>query len=507
MARSMRMRTPRQSVSACHAPLPVSNAAFSAPGASSLHAPSTPPPLSPLRPLKHNSKRAFGSLKTAMLWPFAYFRNELMHALVAFCLVFGADATRAYLPATLVDTILAPAAAVFSLVFGPLTSSLPPPIAFALSYSAFCIAHLASVVLVCAVRRYFKPAAQLVSKIRANGPVHATPRWHTFTFCARDGVSLNVQVSLPIGTNGGDTAPTINEACGSVTVPADRPLMLLASPLGQCGPSSYDTITAYYGDAFTYVSWDYRGFFGTSLPEQPRHLSVADNARDALEVLRACGRAHCDVMIGHSMGTAVALELCLLAPRAVRSLVLFNSLHGQVFSTAFQPLIRFPFLGDLVATSVEQVLKFPRLLEYTRRFLIGYFQFSFTRHVRFPWFFESPYLTAIAGQRYMRDFINAYFEHICKSDSNIESYLRLFQELDAFSLYHLLPSIQQPTLLISGALDMLTPALSSLEMARRLPHAQHYCDPFSTHLSLLESPEWCLASVVAFLRELGISSL
>ena len=61
--------------------------------------------------------------------------------------------------------------------------------------------------------------------------------------------------------------------------------------------------------------------------------------------------------------------------------------------------------------------------------------------------------------------------------------------------------------LISGALDMLTPALSSLEMARRLPHAQHYCDPFSTHLSLLESPEWCLASIVAFLREHDISSL
>jgi pimeloyl-ACP methyl ester carboxylesterase len=41
-------------------------------------------------------------------------------------------------------------------------------------------------------------------------------------------------------------------------------------------------------------------------------------------------------MVGHSMGTAVAMELCLLAPAAVRSLVLLNGLHGKVFHTAFQ---------------------------------------------------------------------------------------------------------------------------------------------------------------------------
>jgi hypothetical protein len=74
----------------------------------------------------------------------------------------------------------------------------------------------------------------------------------------------------------------------------------------------------------------------------------------------------------------------------------------------------------------------------------------------------------------------------------MENYMRLFQELDAFSLFHLLRSIQQPTLIISGALDTVTPALSSMEMARRMPHASHYCDPFSTHMSLLESPEWCV---------------
>jgi len=44
--------------------------------------------------------------------------------------------------------------------------------------------------------------------------------------------------------------------------------MLLAAPLGQCGPSIYAPIMARYGDDFTYISWDYRGFFGSSLEKR-----------------------------------------------------------------------------------------------------------------------------------------------------------------------------------------------------------------------------------------------
>lgn len=36
------------------------------------------------------------------------------------------------------------------------------------------------------------------------------------------------------------------------------------------------------------------------------------------------------------MGTAVTMELCLLAPATVRCMVLLNGLHGKVFHTAFQ---------------------------------------------------------------------------------------------------------------------------------------------------------------------------
>jgi len=36
-------------------------------------------------------------------------------------------------------------------------------------------------------------------------------------------------------------------------------VMLLAAPLGQCGPDIYIPIMARFGSEFIYVTWDYRG--------------------------------------------------------------------------------------------------------------------------------------------------------------------------------------------------------------------------------------------------------
>jgi len=51
-----------------------------------------------------------------------------------------------------------------------------------------------------------------------------------------------------------------------------------------------------------------------------------------------------------------------------------------------------------------------------------------------------------------------------------------FQELDAHSVYHLLPLIEQPILTISGFFDMLIPVNQSAEIAWRVSgDAVHYC--------------------------------
>jgi pimeloyl-ACP methyl ester carboxylesterase len=309
------------------------------------------------------------------------------------------------------------------------------------------------------------------------------PEFRTITHTTRDGLKLKVSISqCPLGK-----------------VPSK--IMLLAEPLGQCGPMIYSPIMTWYGPEFTYVTWDYRGFFGANLGKSflPRLLSIPEHARDAEEVLRAAGFSKADVVVGHSMGTVVLFEMALLFPKSVGALVIMNGFHGHVYSTAFQPIIRLPFAGDCVSTLVELLLSRDFLLRtafYVAKPLLKY---TLPIYVQL---FGSKLRRATEGKDYLLQFLQKYMDTITETPEHMERWLRMFQELDAHSVFHLLHTIKQPTLLISGYLDMLTPAMQSVEIARRIPHAIHYCDPFSSHATILESPEWALAEIVEFIASL-----
>lgn len=81
------------------------------------------------------------------------------------------------------------------------------------------------------------------------------------------------------------------------------------------------------------------------------------------------------------------------------------------------------------------------------------------------------------------------------------NYLRTFIELHAHSIFHALRSIEQPTLIISGFLDYLTPAYNSFEMASKMPNAQHVCHFCATHFALIEFPDEVVEDMAAFLEE------
>eukprot|EP00927_Polykrikos_kofoidii_P059592 TRINITY_DN54739_c0_g1_i1.p1 TRINITY_DN54739_c0_g1~~TRINITY_DN54739_c0_g1_i1.p1 ORF type:complete len:432 (-),score=49.59 TRINITY_DN54739_c0_g1_i1:48-1343(-) len=306
---------------------------------------------------------------------------------------------------------------------------------------------------------------------------HGVPTFKTLQHRTRDGVDLNVRIAKS------DSSSKV---------------MLLACPLGMCGTSTYNPIMCWFGPAFTYVSWDYRGFFGSEKPRRLRKISIPEHAEDAFEVLQACGYDKADVMVGHSMGTAVSFEAVLQHPEKVGTLILMNGFHGHVFNTAFQPIWRYPAVGDILSSFVSCLLKNPNLLDVARRALQPVLKVVLPTYARW---FGSQMLVKLCGDTYLVDFLEEYLGRICETRSSTESFIQLFQELDAHSVYHLLSSINHPTLLISGLLDVLTPAMQTFEIERQMPRASHYCDPFSGHASILESPEWCVAEIDVFIRE------
>src|SRR5690606_29453661 len=80
------------------------------------------------------------------------------------------------------------------------------------------------------------------------------------------------------------------------------------------------------------IHWHYRAHGRSGLPVDPARIDVPAHARDLVSILDAheVDRA---VLIGHSMGTQVALETLRLAPERVRALVLVCGSYGKVTAT------------------------------------------------------------------------------------------------------------------------------------------------------------------------------
>ena len=53
------------------------------------------------------------------------------------------------------------------------------------------------------------------------------------------------------------------------------------------------------------------------------------------------------------------------------------------------------------------------------------------------------------------------------NEQHTVNYMQLFMMLDSHSSFHIMHQIKHPVLIITGFLDMLTPAYHSFEMARR----------------------------------------
>jgi 3-oxoadipate enol-lactonase len=269
-----------------------------------------------------------------------------------------------------------------------------------------------------------------------------------------------------------------------------RTTILLANGLGGRLFAWEPLITALLPD-YRFVTWDYRGLFDSDMPERKHRLAVRDHVDDAIAVLDAEGGGEATATVGWSMGVQIGLELAATYPARVRGLVLMNGTYGHALSTGFQPLFSLRFVPKRLHASVEWLRARPDAA--------GALAFA-ARGAELP---VTLMLALTAGSRapLLTPFVRRYLDNVL--GPCFGNFLRLFQELDAHSAYHLLPEITAPTLVVSGALDVLTPAYQSREMARRLPRAELLALQRASHFALLERPEIVVPRVASFLRGLG----
>jgi len=237
------------------------------------------------------------------------------------------------------------------------------------------------------------------------------------------------------------------------------------------------------GSSWECIHWNYPGHGRSSDPVNANELSVArlaDNAKTILEHANS-GPA---IVVGHSMGTQVALELYNRHPECVRGLVLVCGSSGRLIENFHEG----PLLNYLVP-----------FFDLGTRFI--------PRHMSGIWkaihFEKLLGLVKFSGEVNNRLIQSAdllqYFTRFNRVDFSVA--LRTLEAAGRHDASYQLGEIDVPSLVIGGELDTFTPAKRSVLLATRIPECESLLVKGGTHSLPIEQPELINLRIRRFLNE------
>jgi pimeloyl-ACP methyl ester carboxylesterase len=190
------------------------------------------------------------------------------------------------------------------------------------------------------------------------------------------------------------------------------------------------------------------------------------------------------VIVGHSMGTQVALEAYHRYPDRVRGLVLMCGSYGRVTQT-FRGV---PILEAILPKITDFVLKKPEI-------------------ARAVWSRIPPDISIkialragdLDPEKVNPEDIKPYITHMVHVD--LPMFLKMLRAAGDHTAEGYLSSITVPTLIIAGERDSFTPASLSEAMAERIPGAELLMVKRGTHVAPLEQHELVNDAIKKFIRE------
>jgi pimeloyl-ACP methyl ester carboxylesterase len=241
----------------------------------------------------------------------------------------------------------------------------------------------------------------------------------------------------------------------------------------------------YFRDRYRLLSWDYRGLYGSAAPRDPKALTIAHHARDALWLLRE-ERADRAAVVGWSMGVQVGLELFRAAPERVASLGMVNGVAGRPWDYVFN----LNLVGRLLPPFLRGLRSMPRTIEAIVR-----------QATRLPDPGTWVKRIGLAAGGFDEQVAGEVIEKFRALD--MDMFIRLLEQMGEHDAWDLLPMIDVPVLIVAGSRDVFTPRSAAERMARRTRGSEIMIIPGATHYAALEYPEMVNLRLEKFLRERG----
>lgn len=250
-----------------------------------------------------------------------------------------------------------------------------------------------------------------------------------------------------------------------------------------CDAMSWRYFVDYFAPKHRVVLFDYRGHGRSPAPRRPEDASVETNVRDAVVLMKAL-RLRKVVVVGHSMGGQVALELVHRHPERVRGMVLTLCAYRRPLSTLRDPAAR-RMAEPFLRVCCEQPELVKQMLQNTAAGPVG---FSVGRAM-------GMYHPAYCRPK---DWLH-YLEHFASLDHRTYGHMALSLQRHDAGPY--LPKIACPVLVIGGERDSISPGWIARKMHVRIPRSELLMLPRGSHIGHLEHDLLVNLRVEKFLRE------
>lgn len=240
----------------------------------------------------------------------------------------------------------------------------------------------------------------------------------------------------------------------------------------------------HYADRYRIITFDYRGHNASGVPRNDRHITLEWCARDVEDLMNYL-KIEDAVCLGHSLGVPVLVHAALLLKKRMRGMVL---VCGSVYNP-FQHMLYTHRLMPVYRATSKLFEHFPDA--YARIFR-SVTQTKLTRFMILQLGFNPE--TALDED------VDGYLAGV--NSSPLATFYALLSDYTSVDRRKLLPKVKQPTLVLAGDEDCVTPLHVQEEMARLLPHAHFDVIHQGSHNAHSDFPDVCNDRIDQFLERI-----
>lgn len=228
---------------------------------------------------------------------------------------------------------------------------------------------------------------------------------------------------------------------------------------------------------------DYRGHFQSSGKQNVKNITFSQIAKDVKDLceFHSIKKA---VMIGHSMGVNISLQIAKEYPALVSGLVLISGTFMPVNDVMFDTNIM-EFIAPWLKTGLD---KYP---DVVNKIWSASGMNPIVRNI--------IHSTGFNKQKVSKEFIEIYLNRVGQLGAEI--FFQLFSEMTKQNITGSLERMQIPALIIGGQRDNVIPNHLQRTLASLLPQSEVYFLVDGSHVPQVDFPEFINERIELFIKQ------